>query len=475
MDTQPKAESSATKEKRLRKELATVKVTPENMDAVMADTDALSSTIKENEKAKAQAKSQRVKELETSFYSATQNNNDDAVAEQRLNDAVNTNGIWNNVKSVAKKAVNTAIDGAVMASNNVGLIQFKINEDPLNEEKALVKKAALKNKEKLSEVEIDQRAKELFKEKEKENLFLDRANSFLDDMDVEDKNLLKQDRYDKSIHLQEDNVKRLKYNAALQTVAEDKIKDYKEIESELQKLKQNGQPFPEELYNKYTSLGTQIKQIGATLNKNEQYVLNNKKDLGTAQQEFDLFKREYGDFNNFAGNIAVTTGELATGILGSVNYLASMSPNPMDRINAMKGQEIVSGLSEDLKGAREDLRKPVESIESAEGFLNYTSDLLANQIPTLVATSTGVAGLGAIGLSSTGQKYTEMNDEVRQGKAAYTPMQMAVAPFLYGGAEAISELPTLSILKKGGRIIESIAKNEAELITKTAKAGLRWL
>jgi hypothetical protein len=38
-----------------------------------------------------------------------------------------------------------------------------------------------------------------------------------------------------------------------------------------------------------------------------------------------------------------------------------MSPNPMDRINAMKGQ-IVSGLSEDSK-AREDLRKPVESIE----------------------------------------------------------------------------------------------------------------
>lgn len=473
--TQPKSESSLAKEKRLRKELANKKVTPENMDAVMAETDALSSSIKANEKAKAQAKSKRVKELETSFYSATKNNDDDAVAEQRLNDAVNTNGIWNNVKSIAKKAVNTVIDGAVIANKNVGLSEFKINEDPLYEEKSSVKKAALKNKEQLSEVEVDQRAKELFKEKEKENLFLDRANSFLDNMGTEDKNLLKQDRYDKGIHLQEDNVKRLKYNAALQTVAQDKIEDYKEVESELQKIKENGQPFPEELYNKYTSLGAEVKQISATLNKNEQYVLNNKKDLGTAKQEFDLFKREYGDFNNFAGNIAVTSGELATGILGSVNYLASMSPNPMDRVNAMKGQEVTSGFSEYLKRERENLRKPVESIESAEGFLNYTSDLLANQIPILVATSTGAAGLGVVGLSSTGQKYTDMNDEVRQGKATYTPMQMAVAPFLYGGAEVISEIPTLSILKKGGRIIESIARNEAELITKTAtQKAIEW-
>lgn len=475
MGAQPKAESSAAKEKRLRQKLANVKVTPENMDAVMAETDALSSSIKTNEKAKAQVKSQRVKELETSFYSATQDNDDDAVAEQRLNDAVNTNGVWNNVKSIAKKAVNTVIDGAVIASKNVGLLEFKINEDPLSGEKETVKKAALKNKEQLSEAEVNQRAKELFKEKEKENLFLDRANSFLDNMDTEDKNLLKQDRYDKSIHLQEDNVKRLKYNAALQTVAEDKIEDYKAVESQLQQLKESGQSFPEELYNKYTSLGAEIKQLGATLSKNEQYVLNNKKDLGTAQQEFDLFKRESGDFNNFAGNITVTTGEIATGILGSINYFASMSGNPMDRIGAMQGQEVASQFAADLKGARENLRKPVESLESAEGFLNYTSDLLANQIPILLATSTGAGGLAAVGMSSTGQKYTEMNDEVRQGKASYTPLQMAVSPFLYGGAEVISEIPTLSILKKGGRVIESIARNEAELITRTAtQKAVEW-
>ncbi len=441
----------------------------------MADTDALSDSIKANEKAKAQAKSKRVKELETSFYSATQNNDDDAVAEQRLNDAVNTNGIWNNVKSIAKKAVNMAVDGAVIATKNPSFNNLKINEDPLADEKKQAKQDAVKNKETVSDEEINQRAKELYKAKEKDNLFIDRANSFLDNMDDDDKNLLKQDRANKATHLQEDNLKRLKLVSAMRTVAEDKISEYKKVEAELSKLKDNNEAFPEELYAKYTSLGSEIKQIGSNLQKNEDYILKNKKDLGTAQQEFDLFKREYGDFNNFSGNIAVTTGELATGILGSVNYLASMSPNPMDRVNAMKGQEVVSGLSADLKDARGNLRKPVESIESAEGFLNYTSDLLANQIPVLVATSTGVAGLGTIGLSSSGQKYTEMNDEVRQGKATYTPMQMAVAPFLYGGAELISEIPTLSILRNGGRVIESIARNEAELITRTAtQKAIEW-
>jgi len=467
-DMKPAAENPVGKEKRLRKELANTKVTPENMEAVMAETDALSATIKTNQKAKDQAKSQRVKELETSFYDATRNNNDDAVAEQRLNDAVNTNGIWNNVKSIAKKTLNIAIDGAVKATNNVGLNNFKINDDPLAEEKQLVKKQALKNKENIGETEINQRAQQIFKEKEKDNLFLDRANSFLDNMDAEDKNLLKQDRYDKTVHLQEDNLKRLKYNAALQTVAEDKISDYKKIESQLTKLKENGEEFPEDLYSQYTALGSEIQKLGSRLNKNEEYVLNNKKDLGTAQQEFDLFKREYGDFNNIIGNIAVAAGELGTGILGAVNYASSLD-GPLGQVRAMRGQEVVSGLNEDLKNARENLRTPVESIESAEGFLNYTSDLVANQIPNLVATSTGIGGLAFIGATSTGQKYTKMNDEVRQGKETYSPLQMAVAPLLYGGAEVISEIPTLSILKKGGRVIESIARNEGELITKTAK------
>jgi hypothetical protein len=472
----PAEENPIGKEKRLRKELANVKVTPENMDEVTAKTDALSATIKSNQAVKDQAKSKRVKELETSFYDATRNNNDDAVAEQRLNDVVNTNGIWNNVKSIAKKSYNTVVDAVSATSPTlIGLQSAKVNTDPLADEKKQAKQEALKNKENLSDVEITQRAKELFKEKEKENLYLDRANSFLDNMDSEDKDLLKQNRYDKVIHLQEDNLKRLKYNAALRTLADDKIADYKKVESQLQKLKENGEAFPEDLYAQYTSLSAEIQKLGSSLNKNEAYVLNNKKDLGTAEQEFDLFKREYGDLYNFAANISNSAGELAVNTLSGLEYIGTLGGN-LDPGNKNKGvQEDLNAIGDYFKNERGNLRKPVESVESVEGFVNYTSDLLANQIPNLVATSTGAKGLAMIGTASAGQKFTEMNSEVRQGKAKYSPLQMAVAPLLYGGAEVVSEIPTLSILKKGGRVFESIAKNEAELLTKTAKQkAVEW-
>jgi len=466
-DMKPAVENPVGKEKRLRKELANVKVTPENMDAVMADTDALSATIKSNQKAKEQARSKRVKELETSFYDATQNDEDDAIVEQRLNDAVQKNGVWNNIKNIAKKAYNTTVGGLAKITDESGINDFKVSTDPLNEEKELIKKQAFRNKEKLTDTEINQRAQELFKEKEKENLFLDRANSFLDNMDDEDKNLLKQDRANKTEHLAEDNQKRLKIVSAMRAVAENKISDYKKIESELTKLKENGQPFPEDLYNQYSALGTEIKNIGSQLQKNEDYILKNKKDLGTAQQEFDLFKREYGDLYNFGGNVATSAGELIVNTLSGLEYVGTLGGNlvPTDK----EAQEDFQKADKYFKETRETLRKPVESVESIEGFVNYASDLMANQIPNLVATSTGAKGLTMIGTASAGKKFTEMNEEVRQGKASYSPLQMAVAPLLYGSAEVISEIPTLSILKKGGRVLESVARGESELIKKTAQ------
>lgn len=464
------------KEKSLSTELSKTKVTPKNMNEVSAKTDELSALKKESDAIIETDRRNKVKELETSFYDATKNNDDDAVAEQRLQDAVQVKGVWNNVKNIAKNAYNTAVQSiATTQPGAVGLIKYSADTDPLGSEKSQVRKEAAKNKEKLTDLEVNERAKELFKTKEKDNLFIDRANSFLDNLPQKDKELLKQDRASKADHLEEDNLKRLKVVSAMRTVAENKISEYKNIESQLSKLKADNQPFPDELYQKYQSLGTEIKNIGSELQKSEDYILKNKKDLGTAQQEFDLFKREYGDFKNFVGNVGASAAELGTGLLGAGNYIASFSPNAADRVRAMQGQEIVSDLNKSIEENRENLRKPVESVESAEGFINYASDLVANQIPILLATSTGAGGLATIGASSAGKKYTEMTDDVLKGKAKYSALEMAAAPLLYGSAEVVSELPTLSILKKGGRVLESVARNEASLLTKTAKQkAIEW-
>ncbi|MFH6944643.1 LPD23 domain-containing protein [Flavobacterium sp. FlaQc-50] len=465
-----KAGKNKEREKKLQKELSTIKVTPENMDLVSAKTDELSALQKESEKTIQAERNYKVNQLEKSFYDATKDNNDDAVAEQRLQDAIQVKGVWNNVKNIAKNAYNTAVQSiATTQPGAIGLIKYKSDTDPLADQKKQVITEAKNNKEKLTDGEINQRAQELFKAKEKDNLFIDRANSFLDNLPEKDKEVLKQDRAVKADHLEEDNLKRVKVVSAMRAVAESKISEYKNIESQLTKLKDKNQEFPEDLYQRYQSLGNEIKNIGSELQKNEDYILKNKKDLGTAKQEFDLFKREYGDFENFIGNIGASASELGTGLLGATNYVASFSPNTIDRVRALQGQEIVNDLNKGIEENRSNLRKPVESVESAEGFINYASDLVANQIPILVATSTGIGGLSTIGASSAGKKFTDMNNEVLKGKAQYSPLEMAVAPLLYGGAEVVSELPTMGILKKGGRVLESVARNEASLLTKTAK------
>ena len=427
--------------------------------------------------AQEQVRKNKVKALEKSFYKATKDKNDDAVAEQRTKDAINKEGFWNTVKDVSKRAINATSDFIFSMTDEGSTPEsLKIDTDPLAEEKKQVKLEASKRKEKLSTEQINSQAAELYKQKQKESLFLDRANSFLDNLDEKDKELLKQDRAAKATHLQEDNAKKLKLVAAMQTVGNDKIKEYRDLEKQIKSFRENGDTVPEELYNQYASLGTQIKNIGTNISKYENEILKNRKDLGTAQEEFDLFKREYGDVDNFIGNVIASGGELLNNsLLKGGSYLLSLSNNPMDQAmsyETLKASNKVSGKLDEYRNA---LRKPVDEIESIEGFVNYASDLVANQIPNLVATSTGTKGLALIGTASAGQKFSDMKQEINEGKANYTPSQMAFAPLLYGGAEVISEIPTLSILKKGGRVLDAVAKNEAELLTKTAKQkAIEW-
>ena len=412
------------------------------------------------------AKSKRIKELETSFYSSTKDNTDDAVVEQRLQDRKNNKGFWNTAEDLTKSVYNKAISGIASITDEPGINDLKINQDPLADEKKQALLEAKKLNRTISESQKTARAEEIFKQKEKDNLFIDRANSFLDNLDVKDKDLLQQDRLEKGIHLQEENKKKFNVLSAMQTVKEEKIKEYNDIEKKLISLKNKNQELPVDLYDKYNSLNSEINNIVGNQRKYQDQINKNISDLGTAQQEFDLFKRGYGDVDNFMGNVIATTGELANGLLGGMNYLASLSPNVTDRAMSLKGQQIATKIDGKLEEYRDSLRKPVGSIESPEGFVNYASDLVANQIPILAATSTGVSGLATLGLSTSGQTYTKLKQEVLAGKANYSPLQMAVIPFLQGGFEVISEIPTLSILKKGGRVIEAMAKGEADLIKK---------
>jgi hypothetical protein len=462
----PKISKSAAligKKLTLQKELATTKVTPQNQEEILRKTDELSSVIKEQDA----ISNNRLSEIEQQFKTAKDDEAAEVEADKRLNDALTNTGIWNNVKSTSIDMYNAVLDQPALRA--IGVDKLKADTDVLSDEKKEVLKDAAKNKIELSDVEVEERAKQLYKNKQKDYIETDNLNSFLDNLDENDKNLLKQSRKNLGEHLQENNLKEEKAINAYEVIGNKKINEYKTIEQELLKYKNNNQPLPKETYESYVSLGNEIIGIGNSIQKRQSVINKNKEDLGTVKQEFDLLKRRYGDIDNAVTNIGLGGTKILNGILGFTNYAAKFGMGAQGELYSLAGQQVTNKINDYISDEESQLRKSVESIESPEGFINYASDIISKQIPNLVATSTGIGGLGVVGISSTGEKYTEMNKEVLEGKATYSPLQMAVAPALWGSAEVISEIPTLSILTKGGRVIDAIVKNEGDLIKKTVK------
>lgn len=452
------------KKTQLKKELANTKVTAKNQDQVNKKIEEVSKLDKQTK----QIEQERFDRIEQDFVNSKDEASAEVEAEKRLNDLLSNTGVWNNVKSFAKEVYNTALTG-LAGSNpiNAGLVNFAADTDPLADEKNTIKKQALKDKVKLSDKEISEKAKQLYKDKQIQNIEDDRISSFLENLPEDDKLALKQDRLNTAVHLQEENLNNEKVINAYTVFGDKKIEEYKAIENQLKALKEKGIAFPEDLYNKYISLSSDIKNISENIQKRQDSLIKNKEDLGTAQQEFDLLKRQYGDVENFVIKTGIAGRELLTGIASGLNYLSSMS-SPIGQMTGMQIQGKLIDINKGLAEERENLRKNVESIESVDGLINYASDVVSNQIPNLVATSTGAGGLALMGVSGAGQKYSEMTQEVLDGKATYKPYQMALAPLFYGAAEVVSEIPTLSILRKGSRVLDAVVKNEADLLTKTA-------
>lgn len=422
------------------------------------------------------AKKEREKELTSSFKTATKiSPEEDEAIKKRISDEVNNRGILNGIETGLKRTWNGFMDVIGFGADESTKDAWKLSTNPLEDHIKDVKIEAAKNKEKLSEQEIKIRAEKKYLDSERLNVYVDKANSFLDNLSQEDKKVLELDRYEDIKNLNDSTKRKLNVQSVLKADFSEKYQAYKEIQSKIDTAKKSGQQIPEDIISDGMNLLNELQQINNTAQLNYQSLLKDKSDLGTAEQEFDLFRRENRDWANLGKTIGISAGEIGVGFLNFLEYLGTLGGNIGDDKTNKDVLKSISGLGSKLDKEREFLRKPVESIESVEGFVNYATDLVGNQLPILAATSTGAGGLALIGASSTGQKYAEMNEEVLQGKANYTPMQMAIAPFLYGGAEVISEIPTYSILKNGSRVLKAAENTAPELIKKSAKdKAIEW-
>ena len=409
---------------------------------------------------KQKAESQRISNLDSQFKSAVYKPEDDKEVEQRLQERLKMRGVSNIIETGLKNTYNSTL----------GQLAFMptISLDPLHDEKKQAKAEAAKNGIKLTQAELDKKAQDIFKKNERDKLIEDRAASFLENLDDEDKDLLQQNRAAEVKHLSQENANSYKIAKALQSFATQRAKQYVDLKNTLENNKKNGIPVTQEDISRLRVLEGEVTNALTGMDKHEQKILKNTKDLGTAQQEYDLFKREYGKLYNFTSKAAISAGELGAGLFDWVNYLASNYGNPLDKLRAIQGLEASQKFKTYLAENQDKLRKPVKSLESWEGGVNYLSDLVATQIPILATVSTGTSGLAALGMSSVGQKFGEMNKEQKEG-ANYQPWQMMVSPILHGGAEVVSEIPTLSILNKGKRVVQAAAKSGRDIFEKSAK------
>ncbi|WNH10022.1 hypothetical protein [Thalassobellus suaedae] len=426
--------------------------------------------LTEKEQIESSIRKQRIDDARIGFKEAvTFTDEDKKEVEQRIKDE-ETIGFWDDAKQLLTSTANIIKQVGTFGLGDTIKNPTKI---PFQSEIKEVKKEALKNKEQLDESEIKERAKNLYKEKQEDFIYTDKATKFLEDLPTETKSVLKIESSNVIDNLSSDNKKRMQVNSALEINLKENTTELKRLEQDFR----NNPDFTQEDVDNYNKLRETTINTANQVNKNYEHLIKNQEDLLSADKEYDLFKRNYD--SAFLTNTLLTTADLGVGMVDFGNYLANTASeiNPLNKsiISSFGGnpENLIDtkDTRDDLKAERELIRKPTESVESVNGFVNYMSDLVANQLPVLAVTSTGAGGLVVLGSSSTGQKYAEMSDEKNSTKtpANYTPLQMIGAPLLHGTAEAIFELPTLSILKKGKRVLNAALKETPGLFKQSAK------
>ena len=258
------------------------------------------------------------------------------------------------------------------------------------------------------------------------------------------------------------------YNKNIEEIRSRYNNAYKEV-SELSKTVNKSNQVSVEYNEKYKKYQEVITESIATHNK---YV-SNRKDLGTATENLDILKRDYGFLKSFIGNIDAVTGDLTAGIIGAVDYALEAKKNILgyQTGNDIYAQKIAQGVVGDLKSDSDKVRAEIMKPITVDN-INNLSDLgdwffqtaVAQQVPIYGIILTGGIGVGAIGVSSGGQRLNDMRVEMERGEKQYTDTELMVHPVGFAITETASAAVDLMILKNAARVISSATRPERQMI-----------
>lgn len=267
--------------------------------------------------------------------------------------------------------------------------------------------------------------------------------------------------------LQEKDKLLLKKQNVLRPAIETSVATINQIQKEADAYTKNNQPVPQELQEQYNIARAGYEsQVADALKTQEEYVNNNEK-LGDAIDNLDVFKRDYSWSKNFLGNLAATGLDLSAGVEGAVDYLGQFN-------DAVKPLGLIArGGSRDSRKKAQDLRdkimKPiaVEDINSMNDLGRWFSNtVVANQIPVYAIVAAGPSGIAALGATSTGQKFEDMQDEISAGTENYSEGQQMAIPAAFGLTETASAMVDYTLIKNAARTLRSATQPERQLIAK---------
>lgn len=390
-------------------------------------------------------------------------------AKDELDDELNQVGFLNGLKTGLSSIYNTAIEGvgrlADLSPEEISSIQ--IEKSPIAKEIIEVKSDPKNSK--LTKEEIEFKAYQLAIDNKAKSIRRSETDSYLESIPEDVKNNLRFDKIDNLKTISEDVKKVVKVRDFYLASIENNI----EYLDSLRAQNPNSKDI-EPLKEKIDSDIDYVKKL-------DRSIYDVKRKHGDAYEEVDLLSRNYDMLYNMSGRVTQTTLNILSKTSDYISdFILPESPNNPDWINSLRRSKdkAVKETVSDISQLSNTFRKDIEDVNSVNDFINWSSDVMAVQIPILAATSTGTGGIGFLGVSGAAEKSYDMKQEMLSGKAQYSDLQMFAVPLLFGAAEAVSEIPTYGILKKAGLATKAINADDTlrrELVNSTFDSILKNL
>lgn len=398
-------------------------------------------------------------------YNYAIQNVDEQKSLERLNDELNTSQFTDGIKDGLKGVFNTFIANPLNMINSSlgGDKDFRIGEyKPLELELKTAKdelREELGEKTPITQAQIQKRAEEIFLKKDK----IEQLSQLIDEALPRG--------YDREGVWKELKLKQLRSNDKLRsTVASVEVfnSQIKEFHEYYKSLPDNN--LSAEQIKKFDILRNKAVTAVEGLNYIESNYDNYLKEAKTDEEKLELFKYNYNDFEknptllwNTAKNIVAGTTKILADTSIYANKLRGDYVNPIAQsLSEMSSEE----LNENEAESGQFYRYKASNINSWSDLGSLTTQLFSEQIPVLASIYVGGnAGIGAVSLSSGGQKINELEEQAKQpfGKI-YSDGEKLAAGYLYAGAEFFPEkFGTARILKDLERTVSSASSASRKL------------